>query len=361
MRKLSIPITLLLLLLAVGVAPLAADDGELGADNRFIVTGYAFTRYTDIEGGGESFTSGLSPILLYRVNDKFQFEAEIEFEFEDEELHTDLEYAQVDWLASDDMTVVLGKFLTPFGTFIERLHPAWVNKLPTHPLAYAHDESLVPFSQTGLQLRGGVPFGDGYRRFTYSVYVSNGIQVAEEEDEAGGGGEEEEPLFFDGSIANENGDLAVGGRVSIVPARGFELGASYLSGSYDETGTLDATMTGVDFTYHQDVFDFRGEWVDSRADRVDEEGDPLAKQKTTSWYVQPSLHLSVIPVYFFNRLELVARLAAQDEGDVNVDSTAAGLNYYFNGSTVLRFAWERIKETGHENRNAFHAQFAIGF
>lgn len=371
MRKLSSPLTLLLLLLAGGVAPLAADDGELGADNRFIVTGYGFTTYTDSDEGEETFNAGLSPILLYRVSDKFLFEAEIEFEFEDEGLETELEYAQVDWLANDNLTVVLGKFLSPFGSFIERLHPAWINKLPTAPLPFQHGQSVVPFSQLGLQLRGGVPLGDGYRRLTYSVYVSNGFQISEHEhgeegeheEEEGEHEEEEEEelLFFDGSTANDNGELAVGGRVSVVPARGFEFGVSYLSGSYDEAGTLDATTTGIDFTYHHDVFDLRAEWLDNQTDRVSHEGHPIEDQEVTAWYVQPSLHLSVIPAYFFNRLELVARLAQRDGGDVNTDQTSIGLNYYFNGSTILRLAWERTKQTGHESDNALHAMFAIGF
>ncbi len=380
-------------------------QGDTDPENRFLLTGYGFTTYvdSDAEGGTESFNAGFVPIFLYQVGEKFLVEVELEFEFEDDELETEVEYAQIDWLANDYLTVVAGKYLTPFGSFIERLHPAWINKLPTFPLPYQHGQSVVPFSQTGLQLRGGVPLGDGLKRFTYSAYVSNGFQVSahghgaeegeddhdeegeddhEEEtaemltssfndedghDEDGGGheGEEhedEDPIFLDGSSFNGNGDLAFGGRVSLIPARGFEIGVSYLSGSYDEEGLLDTETFGVDFTYHHDLFDLRGEWLDSDIERgVAEDGDPLNNQQVESWYIQPSLRLSVIPAYVFNKLELVARYANLDFGETDQDQTSVGLNYYFSGSTILRVAWERLEETGHASDDSLNVMLAIGF
>ncbi|NHZ73523.1 MAG: hypothetical protein GWP16_03525, partial [Nitrospirae bacterium] len=277
MRK-AIGIALSLGMLSSITLPLAAQD-SMFSDNRFLLTGYGFSTYADPEGSDGSFSAAFVPIFLYRVTDKFLFEAEVEFEFEDDQVETAVEYAQIDWLATDNMTVVMGKFLTPFGTFVEKLHPAWINKLPTFPLPYQHGQSVVPFGQFGLQLRGGVPFGDGNRRFTYSVYLSNGLQVSthghEEEEEPEGGegheevagmslaalnealGEEEgndegeehednDPIFFDTASANGNGSLGVGGRVGVIPIRGFEVGMSYLNASYDEFGDLDTTSYGID-------------------------------------------------------------------------------------------------------------------
>ncbi|NNF89380.1 MAG: hypothetical protein HKM97_12690, partial [Acidimicrobiia bacterium] len=336
-----------LAVLIAGSYPVAAQSEESsGPENRFLLTGYGFTTYVDSDAPGspESFNTAFVPIFLYRVSDKFLFEAELEFEFEDDTVETEVEYAQIDWLAHDNATVVMGKYLTPFGSFIEKLHPAWINKLPTFPLPYQHGQSLVPFGQTGLQVRGGIPIGDGYRRFTYSLFVSNGFQLSEhghgeepepeedghddeslsaftfddehgEEEEGDDHGEEEELIFLEGSSFNGNNDTALGGRVSVIPAQGFEIGASYLSGSYDEFGELDATMMGVDFTYHHDLFDVRAEWLDTETERgFAEDGDPLHDQEVESWYIQPSLRLSVIPAYAFNKVELVARLANLDWG-----------------------------------------------
>ncbi len=80
-----------------------------------------------------------------------------------------------------------------------------------------------------------------------------------------------------------------------------------------------------------------------------------------SWYIQPSLRLSVIPAYAFNKLELVARLANLDWGAGDQDQTSIGLNYYFTGSSILRVAWERLEETGHAAEDALNVMFALGF
>lgn len=391
-----------LALLIAGSGPVAAQgDESSGPENRFLLTGYGFTTYVDSDAPDdpESFNTAFVPIFLYRVSDKFLFEAEVEFEFEDDTVETEVEYAQIDWLASDNTTVVMGKFLTPFGSFIEKLHPAWINKLPTFPLPYQHGQSLVPFGQTGLQVRGGVPFGNGYKRFTYSLFVSNGFQISEhgheeeeaadehaeeeeddhadaalsvlsftgdddhdDEEEGDDHAEEEELIFLGGSSFNSNGDTALGGRISVIPAPGFEVGASYLSGSYDELGELDSTMTGIDFTYHHDLFDIRAEWLETETERgFADDGDPLHDQEVESWYIQPSLRLSVIPTYAFNKVELVARLANLDWGAGDQDQTSIGLNYYFTGSSILRVAWERLEETGQPSNDVLNVMFALGF
>lgn len=374
-----IAIALVASLMAVQ-APAWAQD-ESVPENRFLLSGFGFATFDDADNAEENFNAAFVPIFLYRISDKFLFEAEVELEFEGDELETTLEYAQLDWLVNDRLTVVMGKYLTPFGTFIEKIHPAWINKLPTFPLPYQHDRSLVPFSQTGLQLRGGIPFGDGYRRFSYSIFVANGFQIAEQHGEEGEGGElavevghsedgeaeegdehgeEEELLFFDGATSN-TGDLAIGGRIAIAPARGFEIGISSLEGSYDEAAQLDASMTSLDFAYHHDVFDVRGEWLDTEANRLAGDGDPLPDQEIESWYLQASLRLSVIPVYALNKVELVGRFANLDWGAGDIEQTSVGANYYFNGSTVLRLAWERTDETGEAAEDALMSMFAVGF
>jgi len=396
MQKATLCCFVLLPLMAM-VGPVFAQEAKSEPQNRFLLTGYGFANYVDPDAPDQegSFSLGFSPIFLYRVGDKFLFEAELEFELEDDEVETEVEYAQIDWLANDYLTVVMGKFLTPFGTFIEDLHPAWINKLPTAPLPYQHGQSLVPFGQLGAQFRGGIPVGDGYRRFTYSLFLSNGMRMSEHGHEEEGLPEEDahdeeesheeiallsegeehdeehteegeehdnDLIFLDSSSFNSNGSLAVGGRVSFVATRGIEIGASYLSGSYDEDGDLDATMFGINFTYHHDLFDIRGEWLDTTTERgIAEDGDLLADQEIEAWYIQPSLRLSIIPAYFFNKLEVVGRFSTLDFGEGDKDQTSLGLNYYFSGSSILRLAWERIAETGHEDEDAVVLMFALGF
>jgi hypothetical protein len=45
-----------------------------------------------------------------------------------------LDYAQVDYIANPYLTGTLGRFLTPFGIFNERLYPIWIRSLQQDPL-----------------------------------------------------------------------------------------------------------------------------------------------------------------------------------------------------------------------------------
>ena len=47
-----------------------------------------------------------------------------------------LSYLQADFLASSHLTVVAGEFLTPFGTYNERLTPLWIGSFQDIPLIF---------------------------------------------------------------------------------------------------------------------------------------------------------------------------------------------------------------------------------
>ena len=76
-------------------------------------------------------------------------------------------------------TPVAGKFLLPMGIFGERVHPAWINKLPISPPIYAgHGSSagLIPvMSNFGVMLRGGFPTGG--LRWNWAAFAVNGPRV----------------------------------------------------------------------------------------------------------------------------------------------------------------------------------------
>jgi hypothetical protein len=375
--------------LLLSLAPqLAAQSTGGDSENAFLLTGFGFSTFTTGNDNGDgSFNLGFTPIFLYKVSDRFLFEAEVEIEYEDQTTEVGLEYAQVDWLIGDGATLVMGKFLTPFGQFIERRHAAWINKVPTMPLIYMHGQSLVPFSQIGAQLRGGIGLG-GSGRFGYSLMVSNGFAVSEhghgdeegeeheeeEGDEHGeeGGehgeegddhqeeGEHADPVLLD-AASSSNGDLAYGGRVSVIPVSGLEFGVSYLSGTYDPEGHLEATMAGLDLSYHHEMFDIVGEWVDTETALEAHEGEAPPDQQVEGWYFQPSLRLAVIPAYFLNSVEAVVRIGEIDYQHRDVSQLAVGFNYYFNGSTIIRLAWEQLDPSDGLKDDAVTLMFAMGF
>src|ERR1700733_7706195 len=47
-----------------------------------------------------------------------------------------LQYLQLDYIATPKLTVTVGEFLTPFGTYNERLTPIWITNLQDAPLIY---------------------------------------------------------------------------------------------------------------------------------------------------------------------------------------------------------------------------------
>ena len=143
-----------------------------------MIRGYGHTGLNTLSNDEETESSyvgsAFAPIFLFKHSDKLLFEAELEFVLEGNELEVGLEYANVMYVLNKNMTVRAGKFLLPFGTFMERLHPAWINRLPTAPLGYGHD-GIAPSSGIGVELRGA--FDLGGPKLNYSVYSTNGPRI----------------------------------------------------------------------------------------------------------------------------------------------------------------------------------------
>jgi hypothetical protein len=114
-----------------------------------------------------------------------------------------LNYLQGDYIANPHLTVVLGSYLTPFGTYNERLSPIWIGKLQDGPLI-AGIGSMGTGTGLGGQLRGSA-----VSRRKYSIdYVAS----------------------FSTRSGNEQfaAERAVTGRLSVYfPEQRLEVGTSY--------------------------------------------------------------------------------------------------------------------------------------
>ena len=152
-------VTLLLSVMVVGLTPY-----EAVAQNRsiFVVGGYGTTTFQANADNvyRNDFAASVAPVFLYTMGQDIVFEAELEFGLEGELTTTGLEYAQIDYLGFDQVQLIAGKFLLPFGVFGERLHPSWINKLPTGPVVYGHahggvaESGLLPvLSDVGAMVR----------------------------------------------------------------------------------------------------------------------------------------------------------------------------------------------------------------
>jgi hypothetical protein len=85
-------------------------------------------------------------------------------------LEKEVDYLQLDYIANPYVTVTLGRFITPFGIFNERLYPVWIRDLQTDPL-------ILPIATgpsgagTGAMLRGGFNITPGVE-INYATYFS---------------------------------------------------------------------------------------------------------------------------------------------------------------------------------------------
>ncbi len=348
----------------------------------FLITGFAQTGFRDSEGSDGSFAFGsFNPILLARYRDRVLFESEIEFEVGENidgvaETETTIGYMQVDYIVNDYLTAIAGRFILPLGTFSEKTHPAWINKMPNGPLPYAgHDSGLLPFNDLGLQARGAIPIGN--TRVTYAAFVANGPSVATEtapaastalgsaQNLAGVGPQ----LEFNSNISDNNSDKSFGGRLGFIPIPGVELGISGMKGAYDDAGNYDFSTLVLDAALqHSGFVDLRGEWIDTNQETDD--GD-IGR---SGFWVQGAVKLGGIPsepfqdaldnVPFLRRFEPVLRYSeinSDVQGD-DRDQLSMGLNIYLTNTLLVKASYDSNDgDDEHGKYDAFNAQVAYGF
>ena len=360
----------------ITAAPPGNRWDDLFGDDRFVVTGYGTAGFDwSREGNNSSFGAGIAPIFLYRVGDRVLFEAEPELGLTDEGTGTEvnLEYAQADLILDDYATLVAGKFLLPFGEFIQQLHPAWVNKLASNPLPYQEGEEggLLPFSDIGAQLRGGIPLFDSEGvSLEYTAFVTNGPRYESDEDGA--------PLVSNNIDTNRG--KGFGARLAAYPlplARELgrlKLGASLYDGTWDDANNLWFQSWGVDLAYQLDELELRGEYLQTRRELLGAPSD-----QRDGWYAQVAYKLGRLDVPYLNRTELVVRYSGivqegldavldPDTGEEivperpsNPRQLAFGVDYWLTPSVVGKLEYDFDFLGGMQDDQMFRAQIAVGF
>jgi len=132
--------------------------------------------FTRVTAGQVQDAPSVSPLLLIPMGDRWLIEAKGSFaDTFAKNVHNDfvgttsygLTYAQVDYITKY-VTVVAGRFTTPFGIYGERLAPNWIRALQVTPMI----SSVTSGSSLGGMLRGGIPAGTEKVNFTYAAYFS---------------------------------------------------------------------------------------------------------------------------------------------------------------------------------------------
>lgn len=166
--------------------------------------------FTRVTAGQFQDSPTFSPLLLYPLGDKWLVEGKGSYSLTYTEANNGtyvstnsygMSYAQVDYIANRYVTVVAGRFITPFGMYNERFAPNWIRALQLGPLNTAIESG----SSLGGMLRGGFPAGTEKVNFNYAAYFSSN---------------------------NTNHEVATtrssGGRIGLfLPGPRFEVGASF--------------------------------------------------------------------------------------------------------------------------------------
>ena len=241
--KKSLSLVLGIVLLMAAAAYAQAPTYTKPESGTPILTGFVGTA-ADFQPGQQQVLPTISPIVLIPFGKRWLIESEAEFEGTythqtgqpwDHEWGKGVEYAQIDFIANKYLTVVGGRFLTPFGIFNERLHPGWIRNFPTAPMI----TDLEMTDSNGGMVRGAIPVGTALN-VNYAA-------------------------FFSASTNNSwvGATRAAGGRVGFFFARArLEIGTSFQRKLQDD----HVNSYGVDFIWQSTKvpLDIRGEIARNR-------------------------------------------------------------------------------------------------
>jgi len=349
-------------------------DADKPGWTKFALTGFGFAGFEALRGEKSTFTAGFNPVFLWKPTDRLFFEAQIELTLEGTETGLALEYAQLSYILNDYMTIGAGRFLTPFGTFQERLHQAWINKLPDNPFAF-DDGGITPEGTVGVQIRGGFALV-GNSKMEYAVYAGNSPRLETGDTEDAG-------ILFDDNLTDTKDSKVVGARVGFLPFPELEVGFSVLTGHVGDAGTpfsgLRMAMYGLDAQYVRDsdllygTVSVFGQWAWSSVTRATYTVNAVPfnfPNHRQGGYLQGSYRPSKAESPILKNFEVIVRYDVLHRPNgapdpVDDHRTTIGLDYWITPSAVVKLAYEWDKRMqpggGLINPNGVVIQFAMGF
>ncbi len=309
--------------------------------------------------------TSFNPVLLWRQGDRFLFESELEMEYMANQFSLNLGYANASYIITKGLTIKVGKFLIPFGTFGEKFHPSWVNKFASAPLAIGHD-GIAPMADIGVEIRGGLQLGKS--KLSYSLYAVNGPRIkdgTEEPKEAG-------MLAFENATDNNN-NKAFGSRIGFLPFSNSSLEIG-VSGYYAMPGSttspfegdtlnedinyknVTALLTALDFSYTKiisplkGIIDIKGQYNLSDVSKAtyfnaEDTSRYTFINKSSAFYAQLAYKPAFVENKVLKNCEIVGRYTTYvtptgSLWESNQSQIEVGLNYWFTWRTVLKMSYQ---------------------
>ena len=202
-------------------APEVSDRGPVP-----VITGFV-SYQSNIGQGNFDINPAFDPVVLVPIGNRLLFQAELDMMLDvfdtsgrwgSAAVGHEFDYLQGDVFVHPNLTVVAGRYLTPFGIYRERMHPLWIRYLQAEPISF----TLNATSGNGGMLRGGVHAGEN-TDITYTGYYS---------------ASDKSPVLQSGKQAGFRGSV-------VFLKQHIEVGSSY----NDTMGDGAHKMFGTDFTW----------------------------------------------------------------------------------------------------------------
>ena len=219
---------------ALGLAPSAA--ATYAQDAGVSIAGYGEMLYENYASSKTDQFDFLRAILYagYRFNDRFLFNSEIEVEHAKEIF---VEFAYVDFLATDNIGLRAGMLMIPMG-LVNEFHEPTVFIGAERPVT---ETSIIP---TTWRENGGGIYG-AFDKVAFRFYAVNGFNGSAFSSSGVRGGRQK------GGKAKAN-DMAVTGRLDFAPTPGMFVGASFYTGG---SGQGDIVVDDRNYGVRTSIFD----------------------------------------------------------------------------------------------------------